>query len=508
MVKYSTLFVLFFLPLLVVGQCYQPSRTEAMKEFNAKHFDKAEKIFLAMLKCPDRPEKNDIELWIEKCKQVSNPSTRQSVLTFAERMANYEEHGGYGFSEGMMAVQKKTDWEKFNCMPEGGDAREYAPKVGFVDENGILVIPCKYEDPDFYCMKFGYCFSDGLAAVIKRYADGPVGIGTERENVIRWGWGYIDKRGNEVIPFKYCDVQPFSEGLAAVQTAFDAYWRFIDKTGKVAMQKEFFWAGSFSDGLCMVVPDSTSEGIGFIDKTGKLVIPARYSDARGFKNGEAAVFDREHGYESALINKEGQMVGDFTFRPEYLRPMDIEIYAVEMFNSELYDKCLMAVRGHEKRCLERGQENDVYRGVLPYMEGYIYYKGLGSQAQDYAKAFEIFCLGDESNALYMQATCYRLGKGVSQDYSRALELYKASIDRNNWRDHGYVSVKSGKESGRLNKHFTKGTALYCIGLMYYNGEGVEKDYRLALDYFEQSEKSGYAPSKEMIERCKKRISGD
>lgn len=495
------LFALFILPLLAVGQCYQPSRTEAIKEFNAKHFEKAKEIFTAMLKCPDRPEKHDIEFWIQKCRQAANSSTRQPVMTFAERMANYEEYGLCGFTEGMMAVQKKADWKEFERMPEGVDERNYAPKVGFVNENGILVIPCVYEDLDFYTWKSGYCFSEGVAAVLKRFPD-------DSENTIYVAWGYIDKKGNEVIPFEYSDAQPFSEGLAAVQTDFDAYWKFIDKTGKVAMQEEFFWAGVFSEGLCIVKPDSTSKGVGYIDKTGKLVIPAKYSDAYNFKNGVAAVFNEEHGYEAALINKKGQMVGDFTFRPEYLRPMDIEIYAVEMYNSGQYDKCLMAIRGHEKRCLERGQESDVLRGVLPYMEGYIYYKGLGSQEQDYTKAFETFCLGNESNALYMQASCYRFGHGVARNFSKALELYHASIERNNWRGHGYVSLGSGQEEGVLNEHFTKGMALYCIGVMYYNGEGVEKDYRQALNYFKQSDEAGYAPAKKMMESCTKKISGE
>lgn len=498
MKKFIILFSVTFLSLFAHGQCYQPSRSEAIKEFNAKEFLKAKGIFQAMKSCPDKPEKNDVDFWITKCNQALNPQTRQQAVSFADRMAAYEEHSILGFNEGMMAVQKKADLEKLDKMPEGCDIEDYAPKVGFVNEEGILTVPCRYEDPDFYSMKMGYFFSDGLAAVIKRYASAPFVKISSNNNRIPFGWGYIDKKGNEVIPFIYSDAQAFSEGLAAVQTQYGEYWKFIDKSGKNAMNRTFYWAGSFSEGLCLVLPDSTSQGYGYINKKGELVIPAKYSDASNFKNGTAAVFTKEHGYESALIDKQGQMVGDFTFRPEYLNYTDINIYAVDMFNQKQYDKCLMAIKAYEKKRKDKG-DDDIHHGIMPYMEGWIYYNGYGSHEKDYQKAFQAFSNGDESNSIYMQATCYYYGNGVEQNYPKAFELYKAAIERDNWDKHGFISYPSGVSKGDLKSHFTKGTALFCIGLFYYNGHIGPKDYTQALTYFKAAQQEGYSEAKKYIE---------
>lgn len=54
-------------------------------------------------------------------------------------------------------------------------------KYGFIDKKGNEVIPCEYDEVDY--------FHDGLAYVAK---------GNK--------WGYIDKSGREVTPFIYDEV--------------------------------------------------------------------------------------------------------------------------------------------------------------------------------------------------------------------------------------------------------------------------------------------------------------
>lgn len=63
---------------------------------------------------------------------------------------------------------------------------------------------------------------------------------------------------------------------------------------------------------------------------------------------------------------------------------------------------------------------------------------------------------------------YTEGKGVEQDYSKAIELYKNAAANGN------------------------STALIRLGLIYTEGKLVEKDYSKAIDYFKQSAKLGNA----------------
>jgi hypothetical protein len=104
-------------------------------------------------------------------------------------------------------------------------------------------------------------------------------------------WGYIDTKGNEVVPCKYDDVQEFSEGLAAVKLGDK--WMYVDKTGKVIFKLgKKYYAENFSEGLAAVEKyDYETGGCGFIDKTGKEVIPLnnKYNTVREFHEGRAAV---------------------------------------------------------------------------------------------------------------------------------------------------------------------------------------------------------------------------
>ena len=43
-------------------------------------------------------------------------------------------------------------------------------------------------------------------------------------------WGFVDKKGNEVVPLKYDVVGPFSEGLAGVELGDKKGW--VTKEGK------------------------------------------------------------------------------------------------------------------------------------------------------------------------------------------------------------------------------------------------------------------------------------
>lgn len=484
--------------------CYSPSRQEAMKEFKSKQFQKAKNIFIAMKSCPDRPEKNDLDFWIKKCSQALSPRTQQNVISFAERMAKYEEHGTLGFNEGMMAVQLKSDWSKYEKRPEGSNEIDWSPKVGFVNESGMLVIACQYEDPDYYAMTPGYYFSDGLAAVIKRFPLGekPWVMPYESQDHYSFGWGYIDKKGNTIIPFNYVNAHPFSEGLAAVVDNDDWKWTFIDKKGNHIFSQTFEWAGMFREGMCAVQPD-TMELYGFIDKQGKMVIPAKYTQVRNFENGTAAVFSSEHPYEAALLDKHGMMVGDYTFRPEYLTLSEMYFFIVDCYNNKQYEKCYMGLEARKKYCIKEKIENDIFHFDLPFIEGQLYYYGLGGCPKDYNKAYSIYKKGSSSNCLFMQATCNELGLGTEKDHAKALDLYLNAIKADNFQSGGYLEIsrQDVKDNGVVNSGLTKGYAYFNIGRLYIIDEGIPVSYSKALEFLKKAKQEGFTNLDSIIKAC-------
>ena len=90
-------------------------------------------------------------------------------------------------------------------------------------------------------------------------------------------YGFVDKQGKEVIPYKYEYVRWFSEGLAGVK--YSGKCGFIDKAGNEVIPFKYDDAWNFSaqlDGLAKV---KHNEKYGFIDKTGAVIVPIVYSSS-------------------------------------------------------------------------------------------------------------------------------------------------------------------------------------------------------------------------------------
>ncbi len=129
-----------------------------------------------------------------------------------------------------------------------------------------------------------YYFSEGLFGIDKAEKD-------ENGDLINVRWGFINKDGEEVIPFDYEEVKPFSEGLAVVKK--NGKYGCINKENQVVIPFEYKNLGSFSEGLAIARKD---KNFGFIDKNGEVRIDFKYFEVYPFSDGLAvAVFRHERG---------------------------------------------------------------------------------------------------------------------------------------------------------------------------------------------------------------------
>lgn len=201
-----------------------------------------------------------------------------------------------GFREGLAAVRTQTGW-------------------GFIDKTGRFISTKRYEQAE--------SFSDGLAAVAEgrwkeaRYGfinkSGEVAIPlrfeprlgqmetmslsrfTEGLAPVMFGnlYGYIDHKGNTVIPAIFRDAGQFSEGLASVTKA-DGQKGYIDKAGEFVIRLASGRGGQFNDGLAtLAVEVNGPTKMGYIDRTGKTVIEPRFDTAYDFIDGIAEVYFTE-----------------------------------------------------------------------------------------------------------------------------------------------------------------------------------------------------------------------
>ncbi len=108
---------------------------------------------------------------------------------------------------------------------------------------------------------------------------------------IRTGFGFIDKTGKFVIPPKFVEVGPFSEGLATAGEFRDHYYN--KTTGKI---------------------ESGASSHGYIDHTGKFVIAPRDWTIYDFHQGVAVVLEQKRGCDYRLLNQSGNFVSNFSFQ--------------------------------------------------------------------------------------------------------------------------------------------------------------------------------------------------
>ncbi len=135
-------------------------------------------------------------------------------------------------------------------------------KVGYIDKTGEFVIPISlpctgFDDMDDFPDPIVCC--EGMIRSIKT-------IGNNGNEDLNFLYGFVDTRGNLVIPYKYSNAHDFSGGLAAIMNE-EGKWGFVDKTGKMVIPFKYdgvSWK-SFQDGFALV---QIGDKYGYVDKQG------------------------------------------------------------------------------------------------------------------------------------------------------------------------------------------------------------------------------------------------
>ncbi len=161
------------------------------------------------------------------------------------------------FSDGLAAVNIGCDG---GFVQHGNFTILNTGKWGFVNEIGEVVIDPVYDRVEV--------FSEGLAAVNIGYQGGFDHYGNAFITVNSGKWGFINKKGEVVIPLDHHSVKSFSEGLALVDNSF-----YIDTTGKAAitLAKYYDEIYPFAGDFALV---ARNKQYGYIDRSGKEVVPS------------------------------------------------------------------------------------------------------------------------------------------------------------------------------------------------------------------------------------------
>jgi tetratricopeptide (TPR) repeat protein len=173
----------------------------------------------------------------------------------------------------------------------------------FVDKEGNVVLKVegyKYAGP----------FIEGAAAVMRGKEKSQY---THETRTYKLKSGFIDTQGNELFDFIYRGdggIKSFSEGLSRVRDKRTSKFGFINKKGEMVIPYKYDYAYSFSEGLAAV--QNKDSKYGFINPKGEVIIPFVYDEYRlvggsrmSFLNGKVLVKKRRKFF---YINKKGEKI--------------------------------------------------------------------------------------------------------------------------------------------------------------------------------------------------------
>lgn len=233
----------------------------------------------------------------ETGKEMMKPAQLTEVMAYSEGFflvtVKYKGKQRYAFMnmEGNIAVMNcdyaKPFVEGMAVTVDEVDSASGLSYFGFINEEGLQVIPQKYLDVTD--------FNDGYAWVMNK---------DER--------GWIDKRGRMVMQIEGNKFgSQFHEGLAAIQNE-NYLFGYVNMEGKLVIDYQFDEAKYFTNGLAPVIKNGF---YGFIDTAGKMVIRAEYDYYMDFDENYTFAGKTAPNHEPiwGIINNQGKHITDFIY---------------------------------------------------------------------------------------------------------------------------------------------------------------------------------------------------
>lgn len=272
-------------------------------------------------------EERHARLSAEQTRAAMDKADRDMEEVFLRKIKpEYTISGGYMFFQGIMdhrnvliASSQRYKWAGHYYNGRAMVKDKKTGKCGFVDKDGVEVIPCRWRGVGDFSeymggvqddnRKCGYVDIRGRLVIPCIYDEGwPFFNGLARVQKKR-RIGMIDKSGKEVIPCVWKSMTDCFDGLIGVKGE-DGKAGFIDTAGNVVIPLKWRSVWAFQDGLAIV--QDSNRRLGFINRSGEVVIPCKWVRANYFVNGLAKVSATRcllaRNIKWVYINRNGEVV--------------------------------------------------------------------------------------------------------------------------------------------------------------------------------------------------------
>lgn len=153
----------------------------------------------------------------------------------------------------------KAGYDELTPFSEGLARVKRNGKFGFINKKGEEIIPIEYDSAGVFISGIAVVFKGGKA-------------------------GGINKKNETVIPLEYDLLGYFAEGFSSYKTNNLA--GIMDANGKKITEPVFEGLGTFSEGLAPFMKDKK---IGYVNTKGEIMIPAEYDSGNPFSDGYALI---------------------------------------------------------------------------------------------------------------------------------------------------------------------------------------------------------------------------
>ena len=154
--------------------------------------------------------------------------------------------------------------------------------IGFVDETGREIIPCKYTSHKYY-------FFEGLLQV------------TNSENKI----GFVNEFGNEIIPCIYDEASYPENGFVCV--CKEQKWGLVDLGGNVKIPLKYRFLGHLGKNR-LIAQKFDSYRVGSLDYNENVCIPFEYYQLGKITQDSLIEYSKGEGLEHGFLNLDGKIV--------------------------------------------------------------------------------------------------------------------------------------------------------------------------------------------------------
>lgn len=209
----------------------------------------------------------------------------------------------YRWTENQIFSQSQSDAKletptQSNTLVNPSDTNSPLRKWGYMNHKGQLVIPPRFD--------YARSFSSGVARIPAYDKDG------KANNI-----GFINREGEVV--FTVCGEdclvsdykhQNFSEGLLPLREEPNGKFGFVDTTGKFVIKPQFDSVSSFREGFATVswLDADGKNRYGSIDRTGKIIIDMENFWVGNFRQGVAIVVEPPDMFRYGLIDRQGNLL--------------------------------------------------------------------------------------------------------------------------------------------------------------------------------------------------------